>query len=166
MQRLLLITGSLVVLLLAVSSGMAVADDDDLKFKATLTGSAEVPPNATATKGEAEFEVDEARTSIQYKLKVKEAQGILGAAGAHLHCAPSGINGPVVAFLAGVVTGGLNGEVEIEATLSAANITRTDTPCGATIADLAQAMSNGQVYANVHSIAFPGGVVRGQLVAD
>ena len=34
---------------------------------------------------------------------------------------------------------------------------------GATLAAIAQQMRNGNTYANVHSVANPGGVIRGQI---
>jgi len=150
--------------LLAVTGIAARSGDDGSEFKASLTGAEEVPSVVTTTTGRAEFEVNSAQTQIKFELKVREATDILAAAGAHIHCAPKGVNGPIVAFLAGVVTGGFDGKVEIEATLTGANI--TNPLCGATIADLVQSMKDGNTYVNVHSAAHPGGEARGQIVED
>ena len=118
----------------------------------------------TATSGEAKFEVNEAQTKIEFELEIEDAVDILAAAGAHIHCAPAGLNGPVVVFLAGAVPGGFDGEVEIEATVTDANI--INPACGSTIAELVQSMIGGQTYVNVHSAAHPGGEVRGQIMAE
>lgn len=141
---------------------------DELEFEAELSGAQEVPPVDTRTRGEASFEVEDDYTSIEYSVKVKTrggtSVGLLGAAGAHIHCAAAGQNGPVVAFLAGVVNGGLDGTVKFSATLTEANI--VNNACGATIADLVNSMSNGLTYVNVHSLANPSGEVRGQILGD
>lgn len=146
----------------------SVGASSELEFEAELSGAQEVPPVDTRTKGEASFEVNEDYTKIEYTLKVKtrgeSGVGLLGAAGAHIHCAPAGQNGPVVAFLAGVVNGGLDGAVKISATLTGANI--VNDACGATIADLVNSMSSGLTYVNVHSLANPSGEVRGQILSD
>ncbi|NIR51495.1 CHRD domain-containing protein [candidate division KSB1 bacterium] len=141
-----------------------VDEDDDLEFKVVLSGDQEVPPVTTTTTGEAKFEVNSAQTRIKFELEIKDAVDILAVAGAHIHCAPANQNGPIVAFLAGEVPGGFDGEVEIEGTLTDANI--TDDACGATIADLVQSMKDGNAYVNVHSAANPAGEVRGQFGRD
>ena len=141
-----------------------VGAGNELEFEAELSGAQEVPPVDTRVKGEANFEVDEYYTAIEYSVKVKtrgEVVGLLGAAGAHIHCAPAGQNGPVVAFLAGVVNGGLDGTVKFRATLTGNNI--INDACGASIADLVNSMSSGLTYVNVHSLANPSGEVRGQI---
>jgi len=153
-----------VIALLAVSGIAARSGDRRLQFEARLGGSQEVPPVLTNATGRAEFEVNSARTQIQFELKISKATNILSAAGAHIHCAPKGQNGPVVAFLAGSVPGGFDGKVEIQATLTAANI--VSPACGATIAELVQSMRSGNTYVNAHSIAFPGGEIRGEIVED
>lgn len=141
---------------------------DPLEFKAKLSGDQEVPPVDSRVRGEAKFEVNKDHTKINYELEVKtrkkELVGILGAAGAHIHCAPVGVNGPVVAFLAGVVSGGFEGKVEIKATLTAANIVNDS--CGATIQELVEAMRSGNTYVNVHSVNNPAGEARGQIELD
>ncbi|NIR48485.1 CHRD domain-containing protein, partial [candidate division KSB1 bacterium] len=139
-------------------------DDDDLEFKVDLTGDQEVPPVTTATTGEAEFEVNSDLTEIKFELEIEDAMDILAVAGAHIHCAPANQNGPIVAFLAGEVPGGFDGEVKIEGTLTDANI--IDDACGATISELVQSMKDGNAYVNVHSAANPAGEVRGQFGSD
>lgn len=134
---------------------------DDADFKAELTGAEEVPPVSTSTTGEAKFIVDPSETEIAFELEVEEAVDVLAEAGAHIHCAPEGENGPVVAFLAGQVPGGFDGHVGQKATLTEANI--VNDACGATIAELVESMEDGDTYVNVHSAAHPAGEVRGQI---
>lgn len=158
-----LITLIVVMAAMIAMSGVAQGGSGKTKktvFKATLSGANEVPPVETDTTGEAEFVVR--RNSIDFELEIDDAEDVFGAAGAHIHCAPAGENGPVVAFLAGAVAGGFDGSVEVEATLTAANI--TDPACGTDIAGLAQSMRRGRTYVNVHSTAHPAGVIRGQIV--
>ena len=153
------------ILAIAALIGYAMpAHADNGDFEAVLTGDEEVPPVVTDTTGEAEFEVNFAETEIEFDLEIEDAVGILGAAGAHLHCAPAGSNGPVVVTLAGVVPGGIDGEVEIVGTLTVANIVSDS--CGSTIAGLVQSMRDGDVYVNVHSLDFPAGEIRGQVEED
>lgn len=153
-----------VTLLVSLGFSALVFGQGTLEFKAELSGAEEVPPVSTAATGEVKLKVNDAQTEIAFELEIENATNILGAAGAHLHCAPRGANGPVVAFLAGVIPGGFDGKVEVKAVLTEANI--TSPACGTTIAALVQSMQNGQVYANAHSPAFPGGEIRGQVEPD
>jgi hypothetical protein len=158
-----LIVAIAVIATMIAMSGVAQGGSDRLRrtvFKAELSGANEVPPVETETTGKAKFVVR--GSSIHFELEVDDAENVFGAAGAHIHCAPAGENGPVVAFLAGAVPGGLDGSVEVEATLTAANI--TDPACGADIAGLVKSMRAGRTYVNVHSTEHPTGVARGQIV--
>lgn len=151
------------------ASGAAAGDGDpqtfeDAEFKAELSGDEEVPPVETDASGEAKFVVNADETAISFELEIEDATDILGAAGAHIHCAPAGENGPVVVFLAGAVPGGFDGDVKLKATLTAANI--VNDACGSTITELVQSMRDGNTYVNVHSPAHPGGEIRGQIHAD
>jgi hypothetical protein len=151
---------SLIVASIFLVSGIANADEE---FHAVLSGDEEVPnPVQTETTGKAEFEVDDDSEEIEFELEIKNAVDILGAVGAHIHCAPKGQNGPIVADLAGIVRGGFEGKVEISATLTDANIQPTD--CGDTIEDVLESMKDGDTYVNVHSATNPGGEVRGQIL--
>lgn len=157
----------LIALIAAVAAMMALSgvaqgsgEFDEADFRAELSGAAEVPPVETDTAGEAKFIVR--GDSIEFDLEIVNADAILGAAGAHIHCAPAGENGPVVAFLAGQVAGGFDGTVEVKATLTEANIDPA-AGCGATVAELVESMRDGDTYVNVHSPDHPGGEVRGQI---
>lgn len=156
---------SAMVALLAVLGLSALAiGQEALAFKAELSGGEEVPAVATAAGGDAKLRVNAAQTEIAFELEVRDGTDMLAQAGAHLHCAARGQNGPVVAFLVGQIPGGFDGAFEMKAVLTAANI--TNTACGATIAALVQSMRDGNVYVNVHSAAHPAGEIRGQVVAD
>lgn len=145
----------------AVAGGDDDQGDDGRSFSARLSGAQEVPvPVDTDARGRAKFHADADETEIRYRLRVRRGDDLLGAAGAHIHCAPVGQNGPVVAFLAGVLPGGVP-EFEVRATLTAANI--LNPACGATIAELLDAMEAGNAYVNVHSSTWPAGEVRGQI---
>lgn len=132
-----------------------------LNFRATLSGAEEVPPVETDGSGKARIHVNQRLTEMRFTMDVRNATELLGAAGAHFHCAPAGDNGPVVVFLAGDFTPGYSGDFQIRATLTDDSI--LDPVCGATIADLAEAMADGDVYINVHSPTNPGGEIRGQI---
>ena len=139
---------------------MAGTESANELFKATLSGDQEVPFVDTAAGGMAMFRLDNFETAIGIQLHVTDGEDITQA---HIHCAPAGVNGPVVVFLAGLHAAGLDvdGKWISEASFDDGSI--VNTACGATIPDLAESMRNGNTYVNVHSIAFPAGEVRGQI---
>ena len=149
----------------------SVAYGDGWEFEAELEGAQEVPAVDTDTTGEIEVEFNETLTEAEFELKVSDGEAITQA---HLHCAPAGENGSVVVFLFGFVPGGFDVDGDLaEFTLTDANVAAVGADCfdfiGMDIdnlADLAQAMEDGNIYANVHSVANPGGEVRGQLLDD
>lgn len=157
-------TAAAVIAAAAARGGNGDDDDDDgggvLTFRADLTGDEEVPPVDTETTGEVRIRFNDSLTAAEFRLKVRDGVRITQA---HIHCGPTGQNGPVVVFLAGLISTG----VEVDgwwidnATITDANI--INTACGTTLAELAMQMMAGNTYANVHSLAHPGGEVRGQL---
>jgi hypothetical protein len=151
-----------VLTLLVVLAFFSIASGNrNLKFNVPLRGNQEVPPVVTDTRGNVELKVNGDRTQIRFELEIKKAVDILAVAGAHIHCAPAGQNGPVILFLAGPVAGGFDGKVKIEGTLSDANI--TNTACGGTLSEIVDSMLAGNTYVNVHSAANPAGEIRGQI---
>lgn len=150
------------VLILALLLAGAAQAGNKTHFKTRLAGEFEVPPVETETRGMAKFRFNKDLTYMYFTLVVREGVGVLGIAGAHLHCAPADANGPVVATLAGEVTSGFDGTLVIRAAMTDANIA-DDPTCGGNLANLAEAMLDGNVYVNVHSTDFPAGEVRGQV---
>lgn len=158
MPRLLVTLG---VLLMALAMG-GIAHADEL-FKATLTGDQEVPAVITDTTGKAFLRLDKTQTELEFQLHVNEGVRITQS---HIHCAAVGVNGPVVVFLAGLHAAGLDidGKWVSNATITDTSI--VNTACGATVSALAASMRAGNTYVNVHSVANPGGEIRGQVGSD
>jgi hypothetical protein len=84
----------------------------------------------------------------------------------HIHCGPSGQNGPIVVWLAGNPGGELAWDFDGK-WIDNAGFTDADvipgTGCGDNLADLIESLRNGGTYVNVHTRANPGGEVRGQI---
>ena len=158
---------AIVLAMLAFASGAVFAkgpDDGGRKFAARLAGANEVPAVTTDTSGKVAIKFNETLTAAEFSLTVRKGVRITQA---HIHCGPAGQNGPIIVFLAGFHEKGwdVDGKWVSSVTVTNANIVKTDSPCGSTLADLAQAMRDGNMYVNAHSVAHPGGEVRGQLEA-
>jgi hypothetical protein len=149
-----------VLIAFSVLAGIASAQPPDANnFVAHLSGDEEVPPVATSAQGQAIFHFSDTDNELLYKLIVANIEGVTQA---HIHCGVEGVNGPVVAFLFGPVLGGLDANgVLAQGALTNTNI--TNALCGATIPDLVQSMRTGNAYVNVHTLANPGGEIRGQI---
>jgi hypothetical protein len=115
-------------------------------FTATLSGTQEVPPNASTATGYGIAVLDNAETTIAVALGFSGLT--TNAIAGHIHGpAPAGTNAPVLFNLSPPAT--MTGSV----TPALFAITPTQ------IADL----KNGLYYFNVHSGTFPGGEIRGQM---
>ena len=148
----------------------SVLASDGPEFKAKLSGANEVPPVNTQASGEFKIEFNSAVTKGEFQLRLANMKRVTQA---HIHCGPAGVNGPVVAFLAGFhdrgwdVDGKWVGTASIDASNVIARPAGSTCPGGvANLADLIRAMNEGNAYINAHTIAFPGGEVRGQLRKD
>jgi hypothetical protein len=140
-----------------VPTGIANADQI---FKAVLTGDQEVPPVDTQTSGKVKIRINDDSSAAEFTLTVNDGVRVQQS---HIHCGAAGTNGPVVVWLAGLRAEGwdIDGEWVSNVTFTNANI--VDPSCGSTVADLVQSMQAGMTYANVHTVAHPGGEVRGQI---
>jgi len=132
-------------------------------FTARLSGAEEVPPADTRARGQATFRLSADGTELAYRLIVANIENVTMA---HIHRAPSGANGPVVAWLypggppAQLIPGRSQG-VLAEGVLTAANL--VGPLAGASLEDLVAELAAGDAYVNVHTSQFPAGEVRGQI---
>lgn len=165
-----------VTLSLIFTTAIAAKDrdrhDDELEFKARLSGEQEVPPVSTETRGRFKIEFDDDFAGAEFKLRIRDGQRVTMV---HIHCAREGQNGPVVAWLAGFHERGwdVDGKWIDNATLTDDNVIASNPADNPTcpnmienLTDLAEAMLDGNTYVNVHTIAVPSGEVRGQIYLD
>ena len=148
------------VMLAALAGAAACNGDDDERFEATLTGSAEVPPVTTTSSGSAFFTVD--GDELDFNLG---AQNVTGAIAAHIHRGAPGQNGPPIVFLFQAAPPG----VSITAgSLSSGSGDQTDmiASAGVSYDSMLVLIRNGNAYVNIHTVAHPAGEVRGQIVRD
>jgi hypothetical protein len=165
-----LVSLGLALLMLGALSGPAAGGERDT-FVAILSGAEEVPANDSLGRGVAIFQLSDDGTELHYLLIASNIENVVAS---HIHLAPVGVNGPVVAFLYGSVPpgGGRTDGVLAEGTITAANL--VGPLAGQPLSALVDAMRAGTTYANVHTndgVAptntgpgdFPGGEIRGQL---
>ena len=128
-------------------------------FRAVLSGGNEVPAVDTLARGVATFQLSDDGTELSFRLVVANIENVVAS---HIHVAPAGVNGPVVAFLFSGAPGGRSDGVLAEGTITAANL--VGPLAGHPLSDLIAAMEAGNAYANVHtSPAHLGGEIRGQI---
>ena len=154
----------------------------------TLSGAEEVftpanpgdpTPAQSPARGEAVFRVNKNGTHVVFRLF---ANNISNVTMAHIHCGPSGVNGPAVMWLYPVIgpTGapGPDGAGPHAGLLAKGEFSPVGVMCPAsavgTEMTLLEAMRAGLVYVNVHTSDgvgapntgpgdFPGGEIRGQV---
>jgi hypothetical protein len=113
--------------------------------------------------GQAVFTRSPDRKELSYRLFVAGIENVFMA---HIHLAPAGAPGAVVAWLyppsppAHLIPGSFTG------LLATGTITDGDLVgplAGKTVADLIAAIEAGNTYVNVHTSLYPGGEIRGQI---
>jgi hypothetical protein len=141
----------------------ATSGESDHFVAAPMNGDNERPnPVDTKARGNAVLWLSEDGTTLHYKLIVANIENVTQS---HIHIADSEHAGPVVVFLFGFVAGGVteNG-VLAEGDITQANlIARPAIGFGATMQELVAALRSGNAYVNVHTVAWPGGEIRGQV---
>jgi CHRD domain len=146
----------------------APASADQRLFFATLSGFEEVPALVTGARGTfvAVLVGDELR--YQFTWSGLEGSDPAGAVGAHIHIGQKGANGNIMAFLCGGPLAACSG---ISGSASGA-ITAADVGSFGSAAqgvgpgefeDFLTALRAGTAYVNLHTPAFPGGEIRGQV---
>ena len=116
--------------------------DPNVNFAATLTGAAETPANASAATGSSTGTYN---TNTKILTVTTTYSGITPSAG-HIHLGAVGVKGDVVFPFVAPLT---------------SPIVFTSTPLSA---DQESSLMSGLYYVNLHTAAFPGGEIRGQLI--
>jgi len=143
----------------------ALSNHDARTFVATLSGAEEVaePPVETRARGQAWFQLSPDGTELAYRVIVANIENVTMA---HIHLAPAGANGPVVAWLypsgppPQLIPGRYQG-VLAEGTLTAGDL--VGLLAGQALDALVEEFTASNAYVNVHTSQFPAGEVRGQI---
>ena len=135
-------------------------------YSAQLSGDQEVPPvQTTNATGSADFRIplsaiSTPQAAIDYTVN---ATGIQSVTAAHIHMGQIGENGDIVVTLckAETCTSDASGSLSLTGTFNATNL--EGPMAGKQIEDLANEMTNGGTYVNVHTEQNPNGEIRGQI---
>ncbi len=127
-----------------IATPPAAGETTSLGFKATINGANEVPANASKATGFANATFDKINKILSLSVIYT---GITPLA-MHIHKAPAGVNGPVIIDLS---TPGspFPAHVQLNRKLTAGQ---------------EDSLIRNLLYVNIHSAAFPGGEIRGQLI--
>lgn len=157
------------ILLLAGSYAAADHGGGEKKFRARLNGGHETPSISTNATGEFRATLNSAGDQLSYELTYSGLEGG-NTLFAHVHLGQTGVAGGVMFFLCG--GGGKPACPNVEATVTG-TVTAADVigPGGQGIAagqfdEVIRAMRSGLSYANVHTVSFPTGEIRGQVNDD
>ena len=116
-------------------------------FGAQLTGDQEVPPSGSDATGRARFHLMN-DGSLRWSLRTAGLENVIGA---HIHAGVVGQNGPVIIGLFG---GAPESDLNLRGEITDPN----------EIAAVLALFAADSGYVNVHTTAFEGGEIRGQVV--
>lgn len=129
-------------------------------LSASLSGTNEVPPVATDGTGLATLSIAPSQDSIDFTLTT---YGLVDTVMAHIHIGPAGVNGPVAVFLFGPEPAGVNVDgILARGTIAEADLLPTAGVFNGEMDTLLDHLRAGTAYVNVHTVANPGGEIRGQ----
>ena len=141
--------------------GTSASAQTTVVLRATLTGGEETPnPVLTGAVGSVEIAVDTTNLEIAVRLRVFNLSA--GSTASHIHIGPKPVSAPVVIdFPIGT---GRTGDFTLNFRVHDGSAFHPRPEIGiVTFADALQAITGGNGYVNVHTSAFPGGEIRGQL---
>jgi hypothetical protein len=166
-------TLSLLGVMVIVVMFFGVVKADQLVFTTTLTGAQEVPPTGSPGVGSALVTVD--TVAKQMTVNVSFSGLVSQTIASHIHCcAGPGANAIVATavptfpgFPLGVTTGTYlqTFDLNLASTYNPAFITAHGSTVSSAQADFIAGLVGGQTYLNIHTTSFPGGEIRGQLIA-
>lgn len=131
---------------LVFTSFMSCKKDDNpnkdvVNYKATLSGQNEVPANSSTASGTSTLTYNKNTKMFSIVTTYNGLAPIMG----HIHKAVKGTNGPVIFPFTDVSMS----PIKLEGTLTDAQY---------------DALMKDSMYVNLHTTAFPGGEIRGQLM--
>lgn len=149
--------------MVAAASLASVAQAQFVTLTAVLNGAQEVPAASTPATGQATLVIDLATNNWTLDVQFGTLTAPLSVA--HVHRAAAGVNGPVIIGLDGMaLSGGRPSWNLLAPGITSFNSGGAVTaPFAWPAAELSNLLA-GNTYINVHSTAFPGGEIRGQLV--
>jgi hypothetical protein len=163
----------LVLMSAAALAFAAPASADDKVYLATLSGAAEAPGNASPGSGNVTITIDSAAQTMH--VVASFADLVAGNTASHIHCcvAAPGTAGvaTVTPTFTGFPTGATTGsydhlfDMTLASSWNAAFITAHGGTTASAFTDFVAGLDAGSAYYNIHSSAFPGGEIRGFLVA-
>ncbi len=147
----------------ALALSATAASAQEVHMIANLTGAEEAPnPVATGAFGTADVTVDVANRSVKVVLSVFNLP--TGSTAGHIHAGGKGAAGPVI--LDFTFPPGRTGDFNLVFNLTQSDLRPRPDQGILTMDDAMQAIAAGNAYVNVHTTAFPGGEIRGQLQAQ
>ena len=136
------------------------AQAQTVNFTAALSGGNQNPGVVTGSVGTATVSLNMATQVVTYRVDVYNMP--VGVTAGHFHVGAQGVNGPVVVNF--TVVANTSNDFGISGTASATDLTARAAQGINSWEDFVQALLLGNIYANVHSTANPGGEIRGQVV--
>lgn len=160
------LAGTIVIALALVGHGLSQDAAANRTFAAFASGDQVVEPTGSLALAHAVFQLSEDGTELHYRLVVANLEDLTMA---HIHLAPRGENGPVVAWLypeappPSPIEGRFDGELA-EGTITAEVLAGPLE--GMTLDDLVAEMTAGNTYVNIHTEEHGGGEIRGQIFEE
>ena len=149
-----LVSAGLLVVIVGCASDSSTASSNAV-YVAALSGAREVPAVATSAAGTATF--TRRGTSVSYAVTASGFTTPLTAG--HVHIGAAGVIGSVIVPFTILAQSGTvaTGSIDLGALITQGNITISGD-------SLRVLLETGNAYVNLHTAAYPGGEIRGQIV--
>jgi hypothetical protein len=142
----------------AIRGQLGFTSGGPVTYAAELRGTNEVPSNASTAFGSAYVTIDPNAQTISWEVNTN---GVVSPTVSHIHRGAVGVSGPVIINFALSAADIPNGRTKGSGTIAAQ---QSSSFLASDLTALASASTASGYYVNVHSTAFPGGELRGQLV--
>ena len=143
-------------------AGTAQAQNNIIRFTATLSGANETPAPGVLTGAFANATVtlDTATQTVTWNIDVFNMPS--GTNNAHFHVGGPGLAGPTVVNIA--FPAGISNDYNLSGSATSANLNVRADQGIRSWEDFLQALVGGQTYLNIHTVVNGGGEIRGQVI--